>query len=390
MLFYIIIKFMNNTARIVMVETQAQFKQALAEISQSSVISIDTESNSLFAYQEEVCLIQISTKEKDFLIDPLKLSNILELNNIFKNPDIVKIFHAAEYDLICLWRDYGFEFDNIFDTMIAARVLGIQAVGLGNLLKANFNIETNKKFQRANWGKRPLTQEMQNYAVLDTRYLFKLRNIFTKKLINQNLLELAEEDFVREIKKIHTLEINKGYKEVWRYPNAKDLSHQQLAILQALAEERDMIAQMKNQPLFKIIDDRRLVELALLVPQTKAEIEQHTEIPQKLIDRYSHWILKAIKQGILLEPITPPRTKRPSEEYLNVYYALREWRKNEAKLWGVESDVILPRDVLIRIAKARPKSLINLQEMMVDVPWRYKNFHTNLFALIRDARRVIQ
>ena len=380
---------MNTTARIEMVNTPEKLIEAVKDISASTVISIDTESNSLFAYQEEVCLMQISTKEKDYLIDTLSLDDISVFDKIFRNPKIRKIFHAAEYDLICLYRDFGFEFCNLFDTMIAARILGIQAIGLGNLLKEYFNIKTNKKYQRANWGKRPLTQEMQNYAVLDTRYLYQLANIFEEKLIEKKLLALAEEDFTREIEKIHHMDLSKSYKEVWRYSNAKDLTPEQLAILQALANERDLIAQMKNKPLFKVIEDKRLIEIAQLAPQTKTELEQHTDIPQKLIDRYSHWILKAVKQGILAEPLYPPKNKRPSDAYMEVYYALREWRKTVAKEWGVESDVILPRDVMQRLATHQPKNKQQFEDLMYDVPWRYRQFNQELFKQVVKFRSVI-
>lgn len=381
---------MKTTAHIEMVDTPEKLEKAVMEISKSAVISIDTESNSLYAYQEEVCLMQISTKHKDYLIDTLCLDDITAFDKIFRDPSVEKIFHAAEYDLICLYRDFGFEFCNLFDTMIAARILGVHSIGLGNLLKEHFNIKTNKKYQRANWGKRPLTQQMQNYAVLDTRYLFELRQIFHQQLEEKDLLELAEEDFKREIEKIHHLDLSKTYKEVWRYPNAKDLSHEQLAILQALADERDLIAQMKDKPLFKIIEDKHLTELAKLAPQTKAEIEEHTDIPQKLINRYSHWILKAVKNGILSEPIIPPKVKRPSDAYLENYYALREWRKTRAREWGVESDVILPRDVMQRLASHRPATEDALKELMSDVPWRYAHFNQELLAQIVEPRRVTQ
>jgi len=110
----------------------------IGEVSKEPVLAIDTESNSLFAYRERVCLVQISTPTTDYLIDPLAIADLSPLAPIFDQETIQKIFHAAEYDVICLKRDYGFSFSNIFDTMIAARILGEQQVGLGSLLQNHF------------------------------------------------------------------------------------------------------------------------------------------------------------------------------------------------------------------------------------------------------------
>ena len=117
--------------------TQYDELQHLVEkLLKEPIIAVDTESNSLFAYQEQVCLIQFSTRKSDFLVDPLALQNLEILAPVFSEPGIEKVFHAAEYDLICLKRDFGFEFSNLFDTMVASRILGREAVGLGSILKA--------------------------------------------------------------------------------------------------------------------------------------------------------------------------------------------------------------------------------------------------------------
>jgi ribonuclease D len=120
------------------------------------LLAVDTESNSLYVYREQVCLIQFSTGETDYLVDPLALTDLSPLSPLFADPKIEKIFHAAEYDIICLKRDFGFKFANIFDTMVASRVLGKQAVGLASILKEMFGLDIDKRFQRANWGRRPL------------------------------------------------------------------------------------------------------------------------------------------------------------------------------------------------------------------------------------------
>ena len=134
-----------------------------------------------------MCLIQFSTPDNDYLIDTIALSDLSQLAPIFGSPEIVKVFHAAEYDLICLKRDYHFQFNNIFDTMLAARILSYPAFGLGSIFKEKFGLEMDKRYQKADWAKRPMSAEMLSYARLDTHYLIELRDILQKELTSQGI-----------------------------------------------------------------------------------------------------------------------------------------------------------------------------------------------------------
>src|SRR6185436_13242383 len=135
----------------VWVDKQIKFDQMVAELSIPERIAVDTESNSLHAYRERVCLVQFSTPKKDYVVDPLVIQDLSALAPIFSNPKIEKIFHAAEYDLICLKRDFGFGFVNLFDTMQAARILGYPFVGLDNILAEKFSVTIDKRHQKADW-----------------------------------------------------------------------------------------------------------------------------------------------------------------------------------------------------------------------------------------------
>ncbi len=150
----------------VWVATQSELHALVDDLMQQPSLAVDTESNSLHAYHEQVCLIQISTDKTDYLVDPLALDNITMLGEIFASTKIEKIFHAAEYDLICLKRDFDFSVANIFDTRWAVRVLGYSRDGLDGLLGERFDIQVDKKYQKADWGKRPLSDEQVNYARL--------------------------------------------------------------------------------------------------------------------------------------------------------------------------------------------------------------------------------
>ena len=160
-------------------------KTLLAE----SCIAVDTESNSLYAYREQVCLIQFSTRERDYLVDPLALDDLSPLREVFCNPGVEKVFHAAEYDLICLRRDFGFEFAHIFDTMVAGRILGRDEVGLGAMLLKEFDVQVDKRHQRANWGQRPLPDYLLDYAQYDTHFLIQLRERLSRELEEMGRLD---------------------------------------------------------------------------------------------------------------------------------------------------------------------------------------------------------
>ena len=182
---------------LVWIDQPQHLRHAAEELASQQILAIDTESNSLYAYQEQVCLVQISTRLKDYLIDARALPDLSPLAEIFNSDRILKVFHAAEYDLICLFRDYGFRFNFIFDTMLAARILGFQHVGLGALLEKYFGVQMNKKYQRADWGKRPLKPEMLEYARQDSHYLIALQEQLRAELVAADLLDLAVEDFTR-------------------------------------------------------------------------------------------------------------------------------------------------------------------------------------------------
>src|SRR5215216_1838992 len=184
----------------VWVDRQTSLEKMVADLSSQSRISVDTESNSLHAYREQVCLVQFSTPKIDYILDPFVFEELSILGPLFKDPTIEKIFHAAEYDLICLKRDFGFEFANLFDTMYAARVIGYPFVGLDNMLAEKLGIKVDKRHQKADWGARPLTPSQIDYARFDTHYLFQLRDILEKELEEKGRLQLAREDFARACK----------------------------------------------------------------------------------------------------------------------------------------------------------------------------------------------
>ena len=347
------------------------------------VVSVDTESNSLFAYREQVCLIQFSIPGQDFLVDPLALEDIGGLGSIFANPKIEKIFHAAEYDLLTLQRDFGFTFNNLFDTMVAARILGRKRVGLGSLLEEEFGVELEKKYQRANWGKRPLPRAMLNYASLDTHYLIRLRNLLAKELDKRDRWPIAREDFTR-LAQVNGKPPEPLGADVWRVSGVHDLNPQQVTILRFLTEYREERAQKMDRPLFKVIGDKTLIAVAEKAPETMEELSVLPGMTPGQIRRHGRSLLQAVWQGKQAPPTKRPRTLYLDEQVIDLIEALRNWRKLMARKVGVESDIVLPKDVLEKIGYAQPATKKELSELMKDIPWRFQEYGDQIFRVTQD------
>ncbi|HLF74840.1 MAG TPA: HRDC domain-containing protein [Anaerolineales bacterium] len=357
-----------------------KFKQMIADLSTRSRVAVDTESNSLHAYREQVCLMQFSTPKTDYVVDPLALVDLSPLAPFFENPGIEKIFHAAEYDLMCLRRDFGFGFANLFDTMHAARVLGYQYVGLDNLLAEKFQIQMDKRHQKADWAARPLTPAQIDYARLDTHYLVELRDLLEPELQEKDRLELAREDFIRACQVEAPREKTNG--SSWkRFAARKDLSARELTILSELCMLRDRIAEKMDRPPFKVVSDRMLLEIARNLPEKDVDLAGAGLSP-KQIDLWGREILAAARRGAQAPLVQREQARRPSDAMLKRLDKLKAWRKQRAREMRVESDVILPRVYLNSLAEHPPKSMNELESLMADSPWRFHHYGAQIFRLI--------
>lgn len=368
----------------VWIDNLPAMKSMLADLRAQPLIAVDTESNSLYAYQEQVCLIQFSTPERDYLLDPLALDNLTPLGEIFAAKRIEKIFHAAEYDIICLKRDYGFIFHNIFDTMHASRILGRKEVGLAGILASEFGITIEKRYQRANWGERPLSPAMLAYARIDTHYLIDLRNRLREELIDRGLLELAEEDFAR-LTNVSVPEGENDNLSCWRMIGRNNLPPEKCAVLQALIEYRDAQARRANLPHFKVMSNQALIEIAQACPSSPSELASLPHLSARQRERHARGLLQAVSQGYKNRPPVKPINHRPEDAVLARLDRLKNWRKTTARQLKVESDVVLPRDIAEQIAFANPKTLDALKAVMETTPWRFRQYGQQILKILGNG-----
>jgi len=363
----------------VWVATQTELIALVKELSQQSSVAVDTESNSLYAYHEQVCLIQFSTADTDYLVDPLALDNISLLEEFFASSKIEKIFHAAEYDLICLKRDFDFSITNIFDTRWAVRVLGYNKDGLNGLLFEKFDVQVNKKYQKADWGKRPLSAEQINYARLDTHYLLPLKEMLQTELEEKGLLQLACEDFERAC----DVEIPAAKPVLWeRMGNNHSFTPRELTILKELFECREQIAADLDRPTFKVIGDKQLLEIAHLPPQHPDELFG-LGLSNKQVKRWGKAVMQAVEKGQSAPIVKPQQPERPDDAYLSRLDALKTWRKNAARKMKVESDVVLPRPLMESIAESAPRSIPELSDLLSGSAWRMARFGPQILKAVK-------
>jgi ribonuclease D len=365
----------------VLVTRPAGLEKAVERLSRERILAVDTESNSLYAYREQVCLIQFSTTKEDYLVDPLALEDLTALGPLFADPGIEKVFHAAEYDVITMKRDFGFTFDNLFDTMVAARILGWEEVGLGAMLRAEFGVQLDKRLQRANWGQRPLTLEMLSYARLDTHYLIDLRERMKAELLARDRWDLAVEDF-RRLRQVNGRVPEELPEACWRISGSYDLDGQQAAVLQELCRYRDTVARAINRPLFKVFSDQSLLAIAATAPADLKELRRLNSLNPRQLQRHGEALVRSVRRGLKAEPIYPPRSPRPDEAFLARLDALKTWRKATGQKLGVNSDIVLPRDLLYALAAARPDSREGVARIMRDVPWRLGMFGESIYNLL--------
>lgn len=354
------------------VDTTEKLRTMVQDLASQSRVAVDTESNSLHAYREQVCLLQFSSPSADYIVDPLALRDLSILAPVFSNQKIEKVFHAAEYDLICLRRDFDFLFANLFDTMHAARVLGYPAVGLDKLLGDKFGIKMDKRHQKADWAARPLSKDQIHYARLDTHYLSELRDVLEGELKEKERLHFAKEDFDRACRLEETKSRSNGAS--WeRFAGRKDLSLRELTVVAHLCKWRDREAERLDRPPYKVVMDDVLIALAKNPPEAKVDLSA-AGLSEKQIRLWGDMVLSAIKHGAQAPFVERKQAERKDDAVLRRLEKLKVWRKKAGMDMNVESDIILPKPYLAVLSENPPKDRDELKALMKDAPARFEKF----------------
>jgi ribonuclease D len=309
------------------------------------------------------------------------------LGKLFNDPAVEKVFHASEYDLLILHEDFQFEFQNLFDTMIAAQILGRKKLGLDALLWEFFGLKVDKKFQRSNWGKRPIPEDMLHYAQVDTHYLIKIRHVLAEELEKKDLCAIAAEDFARACLVYNNHKEDK-LAPCWRINGARKLSPQEAAVLSSLCQYREEYARKVNKPVFKVLGAKTLLKLAEETPASEAQLMKLDLPGKRNLQRHMAGLVKAIQAGQSSKPIYPPKKARLDTSYLVRENALRDWRKLTARKMNVNSAVVLPRELLYKLVSDNPQTWGELEVVLEDVPWRREKFGEEILSVLKKAKHA--
>ncbi|MEL6406797.1 MAG: HRDC domain-containing protein [Chloroflexota bacterium] len=366
------------------IDTTSQLRTLMDEIlaSEPQSVAIDTESNSMYAYRGQVCLIQLSTRTADYIIDPFPIENMQAFGNLLAEKRIEKIFHAADYDLICIKRDFDFEVHNIFDTMVAARMLKEDKFGLADLLATYFDVEVDKSHQRDDWGARPLPKDSLKYAQMDTHYLHELRDLLYERLAEQGHADELQEIF-DDVLRIEVKDQSFDPHGFWKLGRPRSLTRRQMSLLRELYILRDDLAKEEDQPPFKVISNRALVNMARRQPRNFSQLYQIKGLGAKAVRYYGDDILDAIDTGKANRPPKPPPPDRPDPVLADRYVALHAWRKQTGIERGLDSSLILSKDTLWELAREMPITKDELAQIVGIGEWRLANYGNDLLALIR-------
>ncbi len=385
---------MSKPAPPTYIETAEQLDEWLKYIDGKAVIAVDTESDSFHHYREKVCLLQMSATGRDAIIDPLAV-DIEPLRDLLASPEIVKIFHDAVYDLVCLKRDFEFEVSGIFDTMVASRLLGYQSFGLGPILQERFGFVANKKLQRSDWARRPLTADQIDYARFDTHFLEELRKALIDELEAAGRLPWADEEFARlpeiasRIKPRATGADPDGF---WRVKGIRNLPPDVLGRIRALHMARESIAERLDRPPFKVFGDQILVELARNPPKKLSDLRPRRGLGKAGVDRWGKEIFEALRDATPVKG-KPPKgagRRRRHGRFLDPdarqrYQDLRDVRKEIAASLGIDPDVALGNAALEEFAKDPPETLSAVRHHPELDGWRAEHLAESIYGVLEDG-----
>ncbi len=342
-----------------LITAREHLEEVVAEIRGAPRIALDIESNGFYAYRERVCLIQFSSPTADFIVDPIAVSDLSSMAPLMIDPAIEKIFHAGEYDVLCLKRDYGWRFDNLFDTMIANRLLGAKELGLAAAIERHFGIKLSKKLQRADWGKRPLSPEQIRYAQLDTHFLMRLADILKDELRGKGRLEDAAEAFV-ELSRVEPVVKTFDPDGYWRLAGREPMTGPQLSALREVYVFREEQAQSRDRATFRVMPEDLMARIARAMPENMDELGRVRGMSPYLIQKFGHQLLRCVQRGREAEPPSSPAPKpkreRKDMRELKLFEALRLWRKTQAESEGVEPVVVMSSQILHRISELATKN----------------------------------
>jgi len=369
------------------IDTAEGLRRVVERLRGEPLLGADTEAAGYHRYFDRLSLVQLSTRARNYLIDPFPVGDLSALGELFADEKIEKIFHDADYDVRILDRDAGLRISGLFDTQIAAAFLGERQLGLGNIVEKYLGLKLPKEFQRADWAERPLSEGMKEYAATDTAHLPELRDRLKEALQQKGRLHWAEEEFLRR-EQTRWTEPEDGREAFMRMKGARDLTPRGLAILRELHEWREGVARERDQATFRILGNQALLEMSAGPPADVRDLPRITGLSEGMAQRRGREIMAAIKRGLAVPedelPRWPrsPRWERDVELEARVE-ALKDARTRVADQLELDPGFLISRAPLEEIGRVQPKTMEELQAVSGVRRWQVEAAGEALLKAIR-------
>ena len=371
------------------IDTMAGLKTIAKILEKEETIAIDLEADSMYHFKEKVCLIQVATEKRNIIIDPIRLKDLSPLKPLFFSPDIRKIFHGADYDVRSLYRDFNINITHLFDTEVACRFLGLRETGLETVLNKYFNIHLNKKYQKKDWSKRPLPQEMINYAIQDVICLIPLAKILIHELEKMGRLSWVIEE-CELLSNVRPVTPDDGPLFL-KFRGAGRLKSRSLAVLEALLRFRKNIARKKDRPFFRIIGNEALMKIAIEKPMTLRRLKGSKVLSAKQINMWGNDIIDIIGHALNLPENKLPVYPRKKTPVVPAYIthrakALKKWRDKKAEDIDIDPGLLCNKALINTIATKNPtykKGLAKIQEMK---QWQINELGKDIVTVLRHVK----
>ncbi len=378
---------MTNQLKII--ASAPEIARFVRSVGKSGRLAVDLEADSMYHFQERVCLVQMATDRHQAVIDPLSIDDLSALKPMFANTGLQKVFHGADYDVRSLYRDFRIEVSNLFDTQLASRFVGLKETGLEAVLQARFGVSVDKKYQRKDWSQRPLPPEMIAYAADDVRYLIRLAEMLEDELRTRGRLAWVQEE-CEHLSRVRP--VQNGTEPLFlHFKGAGRLSPRSLAVLESLLQLRVRLARKKDRPLFKVFSNKSLLALATARPVSSAAIQKTGALSARQMKMYASELAAAIEKAKELPERslpTYPRKKAPAfHPAVPVRIRiLKAWRDRKARALKLEAGLLLNKNLLTAIAVRNPQEVAALDEIAEMRNWQRSEFGREIIAALRKSK----
>lgn len=362
---------------------------ALAEELQAEVrIAIDLEAAGFHRYSDEVRLIQLTSTERTYVIDPMAFDVSGVLRPALEDPNIQVLIHGGDYDVRLLDRDLDIHPTNLFDTQIAASLTGEPSVGLAALLEKYCSVSLSKKHQRADWAKRPLTEELVEYAAADTRYLHTLADVLEANLEELGRSNWAEEEFAA-LEAVRWSD-DPNTDPVARVKGARSLPPRKLQALREALAWRDELAQRRDRAPFRIAGDPALLAIVEGEPSSVAELQDVKGLNPRLVEQQGGRLLARLRSARDLpedqiSPYPEPKERgpgRPTPEEEAWANKIKKVRVDRSEELGIDRGLLLPNAVIYDIARRAPVDATGLEVTTGLRKWQFEAVGDAILALM--------